>query len=181
MSTAYDINEINTTTSSRLQGETFTVKVSAMRETGIENFIERLSGSLGPGSNEQLASKIIQFMSGGTSGDAIAPAGDWNIYLRSLEDTRFPVQQVAHVRTVLSALAASAGGPLRPPQAGPGDDGALMMVWDVAGSHLEIEILADGRWEWFHSKGGAFDGGDVGAVATVPEPLRGLLVRFVAR
>lgn len=55
-----------------------------------------------------------------------------------------------------------------------------MLVWDVAGSHLELEVFADGRWEWFHSQDGAFQGDD-GMGVVVPAQLSGVLARSVAR
>ncbi len=178
MSTAYDFDGRTSTDTPRARpGRTITMPLSQMPRTGVELYIEQLSAAVAAGQDDEVAVKVIEWM----ADRAITPSADWSAYLRSLEGTRFPVGQVAHVRKVISALAASAGGRLPPPQAGPGDEGALMLVWDAAGSHLEIEVFVDGRWEWFHSTSGAFEGNDVPTGAAVPAELAAVLPRFLAR
>ena len=183
MSTAYDFDTPTPTTSSRpTGGQKVTMQLSRMPRTGPELFIERLSMALGVGQDDKVAAKVFALMSDRVGEGAITPAAEWNAYLASLVGTRFPIGQIVHVRERLAALAGSAGGSFPPPQAGPGDDDSLMLVWNTADDHLEIEVFSDGRWEWFHSADGVFHGNDqLDAEAPVPDALARVLPRFIAR
>jgi len=68
-------------------------------------------------------------------------ATQWEQYLSALDS---PVAQ--EVRTIWSHLQSH----LWAPEAAPTEEGGFRMVWDRGPHHLQVEALADGRYDWFY-------------------------------
>lgn len=76
----------------------------------------------------------------------------WIAYLRSLEEPSGPLSahRVHQIESFWEALQEQFARQLQPPYATATETGGLAMTWDSGPHHFEIEILADGRYDWFY-------------------------------
>lgn len=80
------------------------------------------------------------------------PAGAWIEYLRGLEEPSGPLsaRRVHQAESFWEALQKRFDARLPPPYATATEDGGLVMTWDSGPHHFEIEILTEGRYDWFY-------------------------------
>jgi hypothetical protein len=76
----------------------------------------------------------------------------WEGYLRRLAVPEGPlsVDRAEQVRALWAALEKRVGPRLRPPHAGPLQNDGFAMSWDNGRHHFEIEVSADGTFDWFY-------------------------------
>lgn len=98
-----------------------------------------------PPEPKSLASPTLIYSSPGPARDAA-----WLNYLRSLRVRGVLSQLVANNAEQLWRLLRSLASNAAIPEAAVTDDGGLFMSWDRGVHHLEVEILPEGKYEWFY-------------------------------
>lgn len=76
----------------------------------------------------------------------------WESYLRRLAKPVGPLsaERAEQIRALWVALDKQVGPTLRPPHAGPLEDGGFAMSWDNGRHHFEIEVSPGGTYGWFY-------------------------------
>jgi len=76
----------------------------------------------------------------------------WGRYLRSLMEPSgpLPTQRIRQIERLWECLQGQVTGSLALPHATATEAGELVMTWDRGPHHFEIEILPDGRYDWFY-------------------------------
>lgn len=77
---------------------------------------------------------------------------DWERYLRSLAEPSGPLpgQRVRQIEALWEALQGRIEKHLPHPYAMAADTGEFVMTWDRGPHHFEIEVLPNGRYDWFY-------------------------------
>jgi hypothetical protein len=73
----------------------------------------------------------------------------WQAYVDSLPARNLASSDVAGACDQLWINLYELVADIVPPDAGPTNDGGLLMSWDQKGRHLEIEVYPDTSYEWF--------------------------------
>lgn len=76
----------------------------------------------------------------------------WDEYLRKLAEPSGPLslKRLREIERLWRALRGQVTVHLPPPYATATEDGEFVMTWDRDSHHFEIEILPDGKYEWFY-------------------------------
>ena len=75
----------------------------------------------------------------------------WNVYLLNLSrQTGLPAMFEENAQSLWADLAEAASFLVPIPQAGPTAQDSFILSWNRSQWHFEIEIFADGRFEWFY-------------------------------
>ena len=105
----------------------------------------------------------------------------WQRYLEDLERSpvRLSPDHARAVRLVWQTLNSNLSQALRPPAAGPGGDLGFQLSWNTDEQYLDIDIAADGSFEWFWTNRHTdeYQGSDDEHLTRPPEELLQLLVR----
>ncbi len=107
-----------------------------------------------------------------------APERDWRRYLEHLTSIGLATSHTEHVRCYWARLR-HVLPTVRIPAAGPTADGALQLAWDRGRHHVDLDIYADGRVDWFYldRNTGETAGGE-GTSSRVPDELHRYLQAF---
>jgi hypothetical protein len=76
----------------------------------------------------------------------------WDRYLHSLMEPSGPLsaQRLRQIERLWECLRRQVTEPLALPHAIATEAGEFVMTWDRGQHHFEIEILPDGRYDWFY-------------------------------
>lgn len=98
----------------------------------------------------------------------------WEAYLLSLQKPsgRFSARHIEAVRA-LWQYARKLNPQIAPPQCGPAGESALELVWDLGRHHIEVDVHANERADWFYSnrESGVFEGNDNCEIGQLPKRL----------
>lgn len=76
---------------------------------------------------------------------------EWLKFLFGLVDAGYVSEsQVSHVRAFWEELKNRIGRPLRLPITMPAGDGSIQLAWSTKEHYLDIDMFADGSYEWFY-------------------------------
>lgn len=107
---------------------------------------------------------------------------DWDAYVERLPALGVPLDAARGVSTVWNKLRYAAPG-LPVPAAAPTAEDGVQLVWDRGRHHLELDVDANGTFEWFYldrDTDMTNSGDGIAVRAPVPEDLRAYLAAFFA-